>query len=211
MERMEQLLQKIEGVRRSPAKSVIDNRLQEFKQAGQQHSNHIFKEACFCIMTANFTAERSIMIHTTIGNGFLDLPEKQLALKLKKLGHRFPNTRAKYITEARKHKDTIKKTINGINDEQMLRQWIMENIKGLGIKESSHFLRNIGFDNYAIIDFHVVDILHEHKMIKRPKTMTVKNYIKVENRLSKLCEKAKMTQAELDLYLWYLETGKILK
>jgi len=37
------------------------------------------------------------------------MTEKQIAKKLKDLGHRFPNTRAKYIVEARKRKTLLEK------------------------------------------------------------------------------------------------------
>ena len=33
----------------------------------------------------------------------------------------------------------------------------------------------------------------------------------IEKKLERLCRKLKIKQGELDLYLWYLETGKVLK
>jgi N-glycosylase/DNA lyase len=87
----------------------------------------------------------------------------------------------------------------------------VQNIKGLGYKEASHFLRNIGFDDYAIIDSHILDILKRYNLIKQPKTLTKKKYIEIENILQKIAKQTHLTLAELDLYLWYLETGKILK
>ena len=41
--------------------------------------------------------------------GFLTLSEEDLAKKLSALGHRFPNTRAKYIFEAREYKKQYKR------------------------------------------------------------------------------------------------------
>ena len=76
------------------------------------------------------------------------MTEKQLAKKLKNLGHRFPNARARYIVEARKQKNLIKKILNQKN-EQETREWLVKNIKGIGYKEASHFLRNTGFENIA--------------------------------------------------------------
>ena len=91
------------------------------------------------------------------------------------------------------------------------RRWLVDNIKGLGYKEASHFLRNIGYDDYAIIDTHILDILARYRIIKQPKTLTKKNYLKIEGHLQKIARQTKLTLAELDLYLWFLETGKILK
>ena len=63
------------------------------------------------------------------------------------------------------------------------REWLVKNIKGLGFKEASHFLRNIGFDDYAIIDSHILDLLERYKFIKPPKTLTRKKYMEIEKIL----------------------------
>jgi N-glycosylase/DNA lyase len=208
---MKQLLNKLNELRQSEVKQTVDKRIKEFEEAGKKHSNEIFKELCYCIMTANFNAVKSMKIQEEIGNGFLTLPEAKLKQKMRELGHRFPNMRADFILAARKHKDTIKDTIQSFKDENELRQWIAENIKGLGYKESSHFLRNIGYKNCAIIDFHIVDLLVKHNLVKRPKTLTKNNYLEIEKTLKELSEKSGLNLAELDLYLWYMETDSILK
>ncbi|MBR9682387.1 MAG: N-glycosylase, partial [Candidatus Aenigmarchaeota archaeon] len=143
-----------------------------------------------------------IKIQNAIGNGFLRLSESKLAKKLKELGHRYPNVRAKYIIEARKHKKDLK------NKD---REWIVKNVKGLGYKEASHFLRNIGNNDYAIIDFHIVDLLVDRGLLERPKTMTKRRYLEIENILKEISKKSEMSLGELDFYLWYMETGNVLK
>lgn len=167
----------------------------------------LFNELCFCILTANYNAERAIAIQNEVGDGFAELSEPELASRLKELGYRFPNVRAKYIVCAREHPlEKLK-----FNDERELRDWLVENVKGLGLKEASHFLRNIGFKDVAIIDFHIIDALVEHKIIAKPKTLTRKKYLMIEEKLREMAGELGITLAELDLYLWYLETGKILK
>ncbi|GAJ17855.1 unnamed protein product, partial [marine sediment metagenome] len=42
-----------------------------------------------------------------------------------------------------------KSIINSNIDEIKLREWVVKNFKGLGYKEASHFLRNIGYKNFA--------------------------------------------------------------
>jgi len=165
----------------------------------------------FLHFTANFNAERSIKIQEEIGNGFLTLSKSILAEKLRKLGHRYSETRAKYIVEARRHVDTLKDIINSFNDEQELREWLVKNIKGVGYKEASHFLRNIGYTNLAILDFHIINVLAKHGLIKKPKTLTKRKYLEIEGILKVISKRLKLNLAELDLYLWYLETRKILK
>ena len=207
---MDELIKQIESLKDGEMGNLIQKRIGEFKELNKKPSDELFKELCFCILTANFNAEKSIKIQNEIGECFLDNSEEDLAKKLKNLGHRYPNTRATYISESRKCKESLKEVIQ-FNDKKKLREWIVNNIKGLGYKEASHFLRNIGFDDFAIIDFHIVDILVKHDLIKRPKTLTKNKYLEIENVLRTIGKKTNLTLAELDLYLWYMETGKILK
>lgn len=213
MERkMQPLLRKLEELKKSRVKKAVNSRIQEFKENGKS-LNRIFSELCFCIMTANFQAEKSIKIQQSLENCFLTKSEKELARELKRFGHRFPNIRAKFIAEAKKHHLSLKGKIESFKTEDEVREWVVANVKGLGFKEASHFLRNIGYKNLAIIDFHIIDILSEHKLIDKPKNKSLsrKKYLEIEAVLKKLGKKACLNQAELDLYLWYLETGKILK
>jgi N-glycosylase/DNA lyase len=195
------LIKKVNILKGSEISKLVKKRIKEFKSLGKKSKKELFKELCFCILTANYSAAGGIRIQKEIGDGFLTLSEKQLAKKLKELGHRFPNARAKYIVEARKK----------LNELKLDRDWLVKNIKGIGMKEASHFLRNIGFDDFAIIDFHIIDILERNQLIKKPKTLTKKRYLEIEEVLRKLAERLNLTLAELDLYLWYLETGKIMK
>jgi len=185
--------------------------MREFKRVGASSANKIFSELCFCILTANFNAERAIEIQKMVGAGFRTLSQEELAKKLKELGYRHPNIRSKYIVRAREHSKTIKHTVKGYKDDKRLREWIVKNIMGLGYKEASHFLRNIGRENVAIIDFHIIDLMEKSGLIERPKTLTPKKYLEAERVLSRLAGKVGLSLAELDLYLWYLETGKVLK
>jgi N-glycosylase/DNA lyase len=208
---MKELVEVINKLKDSKVKEIVDIRIKEFKDIGNKSNIEIFKELCFCILTANFNAEKSIKIQKEIGNGFLTLPESVLAKKLKDYGHRYYNTRAKYIVEARKYMNSLKEIINSFNNENNLREWLVKNIKGLGYKEASHFLRNIGYTNFSILDFHIINILVKYGLIKKPKTLTKKKYLEIEEILKEVAKKLNINLAELDLYLWYMETGKILK
>jgi len=207
---LDDLVDKIENLKQSETAQTVDNRIQEFKKLDRNSAEELFKEMCFCILTANFSAEKSIKIQDEIGENFLTDSKEELAKKLKNLGHRFPNARAAYISESLKCKDKLKEIVRFYGASE-LREWVVKNVKGLGYKEVSHFLRNIGFDDYAIIDFHIVDILVRYNLIQRPKTLTKKKYFEIENLLKEIASKTGLTLAELDLYLWYMETGKILK
>lgn len=208
---MKKLLKSLEKLKRSKIKKMVDCRIKEFERLGRRQSYEIFKELCFCILTANSTAERCIVVHQKVGNGFLTLSRKKLRQKLKKFGCRFHTRRADYIYDARKYRNSLKKIIQSFNDVKDLREWLVRNIKGFGMKEASHFLRNIGYKNVAIIDFHIIDILVENNLIKKPKMLSIKKYLETEIILKKIADKLKINLAKLDLYLWYLKTGKVLK
>lgn len=208
---MKRLLQSIKNLKNGKIKNLVDTRLREFKEIGNGSSDEIFEELCFCILTANFNAERSMKIQRQIGDRFLSFSESDLAKKLRELGHRFPNTRAKYVVDARKHKNSLKDIVKTFNDDNELREWIVKNVKGIGYKEASHFLRNIGCTSFAIIDFHIIDVLTKHNIIERPKVLTKRKYLEIEDLLREIAGESNVNLAELDLYLWYMETGKILK
>jgi N-glycosylase/DNA lyase len=200
------ILQSVKILIKSNLSKKVKVRIREFERAGRKDT---FNELCFCLLTANYSAERAIEIQKKIGDGFCTLSEKALAKKLKELGYRFPNARAKYIVGARAHIPYLKKIT--LDDDFKAREYLAKNVKGLGYKEASHYLRNIGRKNLAIIDFHIIDLLAENKIIEKPKNLSSKRYMEIEEKLAKLCKKLNLSQAELDLYLWYLETGKILK
>ncbi|MBI2042921.1 N-glycosylase/DNA lyase [Candidatus Pacearchaeota archaeon] len=210
---MDKIISLVNNLKNSPIKSRVDSRMNEFSELGKKSSNEIFKELCFCLMTANFSALGGIKIQNEINDGFLHLRKEELAQKLSELGHRFPNARAQFIFEAQKYKNNIKEMLNSLNSDEEKRNWLVKNIKGLGMKEASHFLRNIGFKNLAIIDFHIIDILVKNSLIEKPKnkSLTTKKYLEIENILKKIADEVKLSLGELDLYLWYEETGKILK
>ncbi|GAG66861.1 unnamed protein product, partial [marine sediment metagenome] len=183
----------------------------EFSDIGKKSLDTIFEELCFCIMTANCSAEKCLEVQAEVGKGFQNLDEINLSKKLKMVGYRFPNIRANYIVNARKHKEELKTTLSTNDNLKELREWVVKNIKGIGYKEASHFLRNIGYKDYAIIDFHIIDLLTKFKLIEKPKTLTKKKYLEIEEILSNIAEKLNLNLGELDLFLWYLETGKVLK
>jgi len=201
----------IEDLKRSAVKKIIDARIKEFRRIGRKPSPVWFTELCFCILTANSTAERCIDVHTKVGKGFLNLPQSRLQRELKSYGCRFHTKRAGYIAGARKYGGKLKSVITSFDNPLDARDWLVKNIKGIGYKEASHFLRNIGYDGLAIIDFHIIDVLEKNRLIRRPKTLTRAKYLEIEKVLKRLADRMKLTLAELDLYLWYLETGKILK
>ena len=94
------------------------------------------------------------------------------------------------------------------------RDWLAQDkqIKGLGYKEASHFLRNIGLKGHAILDKHVLRCLADLKVIEDPKPPTTRaRYIATEEKLRTVARDLKIDFDELDLVLWSMKTGEVLK
>ena len=208
---MENLIDRIDSLKSSGISKIVRSRIYEFSKIKEMDGDVIFRELCFCIMTANCGAEKCIEIHEKIGDKFNSLSQVKLTEKFKEYGYRFPNIRSQFIIEARDSKIELEYKIKSYSNEDNLREWLVKNIKGLGYKEASHFLRNIGFDHYAIVDFHIIDLLIKYGLIEKPKKLSKRKYIEIEEILRKISDKVHISLAELDLYLWFLETGKILK
>ena len=208
---MQSLEKAISLLSQNSVSALINQRMAEFEKMQNAPSNEWFCELCFCLLTANSSAQMGIKMQNALGfEGFYSLPQKKLSASLKRLGYRFYNRRAEFICLARKHLG-IKDKVKSFESEKEARQWLSQSIKGLGLKESSHFLRNVGYKNLAILDRHVLSVLEENSVIEKPKTLSAQKYLEIEKKLESLCKKTGTTQGELDLYLWYMKTGKVLK
>jgi N-glycosylase/DNA lyase len=188
----------------------VKAKLAEFAKNAELDADGKFIELCFCILVANSNLEKTKAAWEKIGDGFLYLDKAELGKRLKSHGYRFYNVRAEYIVEARDKKDEIERNFRKMGEYE-LRQWLHDSIRGLGWKESSHFLRNMGYTDFAILDTHVVSFMHKHGIIeKAPKTLSSKKtYFALEGTLTKISKTIKISMAELDCYMFYLDAGKI--
>jgi len=189
---------------------LVEKRIEEFGAAGKDDGSQ-FSELCFCVLTANYTAEGGARIQGAIGDGFDTLPRAELARALKALGHRFPNTRAAFIAENQRLRADLQQTLRCFSGGAEAREWLVENVKGFGYKEASHFLRNTGHMDVAIIDRHILRFLVKEGLIEEPKTLTRSRYLSLERLLRGIAVELGISLSELDLYLWYMMTGKVLK
>ncbi len=209
----------------------VSQRIGEFRKLGKEGGTHydfrpfldidfeagLFSELCFCILTANSSAAMGIRIQARLGDeGFMNASFEELAQTIREHGHRFPEQRAERILEVRERWNQIEEAIKSEEDSKKLRELLADpksplKIKGFGYKEASHFLRNIGREDVAIIDRHVYRFLTENRLFPEVKTITPKRYLEAEKVLEKVCRELGITQAELDLYIFYIKTKKVLK
>lgn len=202
-------------VREGPAYERVVKRLKQFSDFEKKSNREWFSELCFCLLTANSKAKTAIAIQKDLGTkGFCECSADDVRDCIIKHKHRFHNNKTKFIVGARDYMN-IKSIITRIvkeDGERGAREWLVKNIKGLGYKEASHFMRNVGYTQLAILDRHILRFMDEHGMIDEiPKTLTKKIYLDIEEKFNALAKKLNMNSAELDLVMWYLKTGEILK
>lgn len=205
------IIDDIKKLQATSIKNVIDERLKGFSAIKNKGNEEWFLELCFCLLTANTSAELGLRVQKELGyTGFTNFKnEEELALRLKNAKYRFYNRRAHFIALTCIYKNNIKDILLKCDNN---RDWLVKNIKGIGYKEASHFLRNIGYFNYAILDKHILRLMKDNNLIDNiPKSLSENNYLKYENILGEICKKINIPQGEMDLYLWYMKTGKILK
>ncbi len=188
----------------------INERIKDFINMGKSDNYSLFIELSFCILTANTSAEMGIKTQRLINTGFIEYDIDKLKDELKKNKYRFYNKRAEYIVNSRFIIPEIKNLLSS-KDREYIRHYLVENIKGIGYKEASHFLRNVGIFDFAILDKHIMRLLFENNYIDDVKLSTDKDYIKNELVFKKIARKFHMKPGIIDLYLWKIATGKILK
>lgn len=193
----------------------IRSRLNEFDRLREKGSDEeIFAELVFCILTPQSKAQSCWKTVETLLNKNLLLKgnEDQISKELNRV--RFRYKKAEYIIEARKlFSAGIKSKINEFDDVYNARDCLVQNVKGMGYKEASHFLRNIGFgEELAILDRHILKNLKSLGVIEEiPRSLTKKKYFEIEKKMKKFSEKVKIPMSHLDLVLWYKETGEVFK
>lgn len=166
----------------------------------------LFGELCFCIMTPQSRAKkcRDAVDRLKADNKLFAADLNELRGYLK--GVRFPEVKAQRIIEARDKLPELKQRLDSNPTE--LREWLKENIKGLGMKESAHFMRNIGFKGMAIIDVHIQNFLKKVGVIEQDKSLTKKRYMELEKEFLELAKKLKIPAEELDIAIWLYQSGE---
>ncbi len=200
-------------VEKPETRRKVEARIGEFKKAQGEGENRWFEELVFCLLTANYSAKGALACIVALNEGDTisegSLEQLRTCLEHR---HRFPNKRAEFILEARVYKGDLRKIIIEQQSSRASRKWLVENIKGLGMKEASHFLRNVGYLDLAIIDKHILTHMVEQGIIgERPKTVTPKKYLKYEEILTDVAKRLGMPLGQMDLYLWAKKSGEVIK
>jgi len=216
--------------------SRLADSFQQRRKWNEMSEDGLWEELCLCILSSNIPYElaKSAFLHLRdtqslrpewiirSSNSARQIAHKlsrQIYLPKKKDGsyrkYRFPNTRAQNIVNAAKTLYLKSSGLFGIlknsSSEREARDFLAKNIAGVGLKQASHFLRNIGYSSsLAIIDSHVVAFLREVEAVpqKRIKTITPEIYMRLERILQDLCESLDLNLSIFDMAIWHYMRGR---
>lgn len=219
----EQELVTIDRLRATHAtrRKEIRARLTEFDQVWHSRSDaRLWEEMVYCIFTAGSSAASGLTAVNAVKPLLDNGSRVAITRALKKPpAYRFHNVRAEHIVATRQFLRTncsmrLRDKLESFLDPDERRDWLARTpgIKGLGYKEASHFLRNVGFKGYGILDKHIIRCLAELGVIDSAKPPTSRSgYVASESRMKDFAKDLGINFDELDLALWSMKTGKILK
>ena len=194
----------------------IKKRIHEFKQIYKDSDdNKIFEELTFCILSSGVGPKVAAKSLDNIRSVLTSGNEKSIFENLKEV-HKYPE-RSSYLITTREYLKTnfnfkLKDKLESFTDRIERRDFIAtnKNIKGIGYLQASHFLRNIGYSGYAILDKNIVKMLNTIGIIEENKPPTTRNkYLKLEESMMEFADYIDIDIDELDLLLWCRRTGYI--
>jgi N-glycosylase/DNA lyase len=187
----------------------IRKRLKDFRKLKTAEKEKKFLELCYCICTPMSNAKKVYGVINEKNRKILLSGKENEVKDLLRTNCRFHNNKASYIIKARDFLNNLEKLpLDGFEARELL----IKNVKGISYKEASHFLRNIGYRDLAILDGHIINSLHEIGFFKtndRPKSP--KHYLEMEKEMKRFAKENRIDLDELDLLLWSNKTGEILK
>ncbi len=199
-----------------PVKDRIEERLEEFRHIWETASDEdLFRELVFCLLTPQSKARICWRAVERLEKKCLITSGEPCQVQEELVGVRFNQRKAEYVCLARSmfsHR-SLRTTLAGFSSHAAAREWLVVNVLGLGYKEASHFLRNIGLgEDLAILDRHILKNLALLGVIdKVPQSPTKRLYIEIEKQMTVFSCQAGIPMGQLDLLLWYKEAGEIFK
>ncbi len=197
-----------------PIKEKIIQRLLEFEILFKRKEKHkILLELIFCLLTPQSKAKVCWRCVKDMDKNRVLFSKNPDDIKIFLKGVRFKNKKAFYIIEATKKFNEVLDLIFSNKSVFDKRIWLVKNIKGMGYKEASHFLRNVGLGkDLSILDRHILKNLKLYKVIDFiPQNLSPQRYIEIEEKMRFFSHTIEIPLDHLDLVLWYKETKEIFK
>jgi N-glycosylase/DNA lyase len=193
-----------------------------------QNKVEIFYMLCFClIVPQSKQAKAEEAVDALKEQHFYDndLSEEELQeiLKGKVLYH---NNKAKWLLTAkdlflgrtfwpelkRRYALFLKAgSQDGVRILETTRDWLVRRVKGMGMKLSSHFLRNCGMRGLAILDVHVLRAMKKRGLVSAISPLTKARYCDIEREVKAYADRLGLNIDELDQLFWSSATGYVGK
>jgi len=193
-------------------KEAIRIRLSEFQSVPPLE---YFYELTYCLLTPQSSAAHAEQAVAQLRNaGFRSqYIDPEPILRRKEHYIRFHRTKTRHLLHMKEQFSDITQKLSEPASAFDLREWLVMHIVGLGYKEATHFLRNIGKnDGLAILDRHILRMLERMGVVHSiPKSINKKQYLEIEQRFKIFAKDIGIGVDELDLVFWSMGTGEILK
>lgn len=190
---------------------AITARLNEFASVPP---SKYFYELCYCLLTPQSSAVNAGKVVAELQKNDFKHSDIHPVQFLKRKEHyiRFHNMKSEHLLQMKQQYADVHKCILRTSNAYALREELIQRIQGIGYKESSHFLRNIGKRNLAILDRHILKNLVRCEVLPSvPRTLSPKIYLEIEQIFLLFAKQIQIPMDVLDLLFWSMETGLILK
>jgi N-glycosylase/DNA lyase len=191
---------------------AIRQRLAEFREIDR---SEYFYELAYCLLTPQTSAESAGKVIEELQRCSFHTHsvDPEPILRNRSTYIRFHRTKSKHLLKLKEEYPIILTALAEHQDPAAKREWLMKNVTGLGYKEATHFLRNVGLNGgLAILDRHILRNLKRYGAIRSiPKSLSSKRYLDIERSFRRFSVRIGIELDELDLLFWSMETGVIRK
>ena len=210
-EERDALLKELKLLHRSK-QDAIRLRLDDFRRVDR---SEYFYELAYCLLTPQTSAESAGEVIAELQRLSFQTTavDPEPILRRPAMYIRFHRTKSKHLLKLKGDYHLIALTMTRDLPPTELREWLVKNVRGLGYKEATHFLRNVGRNGgLAILDRHILRNLKRFGAIRSlPKSLTRKKYLATERAFMRFAERVAIPLDELDLLFWSMATGVIRK
>jgi N-glycosylase/DNA lyase len=200
----------------SLSSDISESRLKSPVFAMQNNPAEIWTQKIFCLLSSQFNAVRAANIAHCLVEAVpffdqsLTLGSIEEAcftfLSSSKAGYRFPKSRALQISQCwfpfAQIKDQYHDYVSSFGSERCARNQIVERFPGLGLKQGSMFLRNIGAaKTLSVVDTHILfylDVCHGW----RADRLTPAKYLEAEDILTEAAARHSLDLNVFDTVVW---------
>jgi N-glycosylase/DNA lyase len=180
----------------------------------------LWRELAICILgsqvpnTISVAAAEALAIRQLLNpsRGVAEAEVRETLLRPLKLGsvyrrYRFPNVKAKQLARAQSTVvdgyGTLAALIFG-GQADSTRERLVASIPGIGLKQASLFLRNVGANTHcAVLDTHVLRYMSLVRLLRsQPRSLTSEMYYVLESMFSNYATKLGFDVAHVDRAVW---------